>query len=471
MFYNIHFQVLQEIGFGLTREVVGSVIMEYLALAKRQHPFKGQPGKAWWRGFMCRWPLLSERKAQHLSKKRAQGANEETIKPFFDRVETLLREAGLLYIDGLDERLWNCDETALCNAVTSGKVLAQKGSRWVHDTAGGSGRSYTQQYMGVAQHQVCDYHPLLFTRENTYMPPGQGGPAGAIYSVSESGWMEKENYESWITKLFLPATSHLRESAPVVLFFDGHHSHISVSTVKHCKENNVHLMLLPSNTTHVLQPLDVGVYGPLKQAWKKILAEYKLETRAGSIGKEEFPQLLHKLWERSFKPQHLQGGFRETGLFPLSYSAIPTWKLAPALPFQGMTMTYVNVTETPIRKEIRKCFIDAIKPEKEKVPQKRQRVKLIHNGEALTSDEVLERLEEEKRQKATKKGQSRTSSRGRKKILENENHCQLCGKEFEDGEEELCLGCDGCWRWVHCTCAGFTTPPDTEEEWLCHVCT
>ena len=108
------------------------------------------------------------------------------------------------------------------------------------------------------------------------------------------------------------------------------------------------------------------------------------------------------------------------------------------------------MTETPVRKEIRKCFIDAIKPEKEKVPQKYQRVKLIHNGEALTSDEVLERLEEEKRQKAAKKGESRTSSRGRKKrIPEDENHCQLCG--FEDGEEELCLGCDGCWRWVHCS--------------------
>jgi hypothetical protein len=47
-------------------------------------------------------------------------------------------------------------------------------------------------------------------------------------------------------------------------------------------------MLLPSNTTHVLQPLDVGVYGPLKQAWKKILAEYKLKTRAANTGKEEF---------------------------------------------------------------------------------------------------------------------------------------------------------------------------------------
>ena len=51
-----------------------------------------------------------------------------------------------------------------------------------------------------------------------------------------------------------------------------------------------------------------------------------------------------------------------------------------------------------------------------------------------------------------------------------ENHCQLCGKEFQDGEEELCSGCDECWRWVHRTCAGLTTPPDTDEEWLCHLC-
>ena len=337
MFENIlsdtHFQVLQEIGFGLTREVVGRVIMEYLALAKRQHSFKTQPGKAWSRGFMDRWPMLTERKAQHLSKKSAQGANEETIKSFFERVEALLREAGLLYIDGLDERLWNCDETALCNAVTSGKVLAQKGSRWVHDTAGGSGRSYTTVH-GCGSASGVRLPPfVVYKGKHLYASWTKGGPAGAIYSVSDSGWMEKENYESWLKKMFLPATSHLRESAPVVLFFDGHHSHISVSIVKYCQQYNVHLVLLPSNTTHVLQPLDVGVYGPLKQVWKKILAEYKLETRAGNIGKEEFPQLLHKLWRRSFKPRHMQGGFRETGLFPLRrWCSKASYKNCPILP-------------------------------------------------------------------------------------------------------------------------------------------
>ena len=66
------------------------------------------------------------------------GANEETIQA----LEKHLREAGLLYSNDLGERIWNCDESGLCNAVTAGKILAKKGSHWVHDTTRGSGHSY-----------------------------------------------------------------------------------------------------------------------------------------------------------------------------------------------------------------------------------------------------------------------------------------------------------------------------------------
>ena len=137
----------------------------------------------------------------------------------------------------------------------------------------------TQQFMGVVLLLVFVYHHLLFIRVNTFMlyTCTKNGPAGAMYSVSDSGWMEKENHHCWFQKMFLPATSHLRETGAVILFFDGHHSHISIQLIKLSQESNVHLMLLPSNTTHVLQPLDVGVY----------------------------------------------------------YSAIPSWKVAPALPLQG----------------------------------------------------------------------------------------------------------------------------------------
>lgn len=197
-------QVLQQAGFELTREVVGGIIMDYLNSTNRPHPFNDHPGKDW-KGFKKCWPMLTERKPQHLSKKRAEGANEDIIKVFFERVETMFREAGLLHSDGLDERLWNCDETGLCNAITSGKVLAQKGSRWVHDTAGGSGRSFITVH-GCGSASGVRLPPfVVYKGKHLYGSWTKGGPAGAMYAVSDSGWMEKVNYESWLKKKFLPA--------------------------------------------------------------------------------------------------------------------------------------------------------------------------------------------------------------------------------------------------------------------------
>ena len=61
-------QVLREMGFGMTREMVANVIMEYIRDKGLQSPFAhGKPGGDWWLGFMRRWPQLSERNPQHLA--------------------------------------------------------------------------------------------------------------------------------------------------------------------------------------------------------------------------------------------------------------------------------------------------------------------------------------------------------------------------------------------------------------------
>ena len=134
--------------------------------------------------------------------------------------------------------------------------------------SGGSGRSYTTVHGCGSESHTWLPPFIVYKGKHLYSSWTKGGAAGAMYSVSESGWMEKENYESWFTKMFMPAVKHMLTSGLVVLLFDGHFSHISLNLVTISRENRVHLMLLPSNTTHVLQPLDV--YGPVKQAWKDV---------------------------------------------------------------------------------------------------------------------------------------------------------------------------------------------------------
>ena len=75
--------VLQEIGFGLNKDTIAAVVVDYLQHNRREYPFsEGQPGWYWWQGFLKRWPKLHPRKCQHLSVKRATAANTTTMNDF-----------------------------------------------------------------------------------------------------------------------------------------------------------------------------------------------------------------------------------------------------------------------------------------------------------------------------------------------------------------------------------------------------
>ena len=76
-------------------------------------------------------------------------------------------------------------------------VQSLQAVKWVHNTAGGSGCRY------AAVHRCCSASGVPFHTIWT-----KDGPAGDMYAVSDSGQIEKENYQSWQKKMFLPATTH-----------------------------------------------------------------------------------------------------------------------------------------------------------------------------------------------------------------------------------------------------------------------
>ena len=42
----------------------------------------------------------------------------------------------------------------------------------------------------------------------------------------------------------------------MILFIDGHYSHIDLELIYTAREHNVHVMCLPPNLLHIMQPLD-----------------------------------------------------------------------------------------------------------------------------------------------------------------------------------------------------------------------
>ena len=47
-----------------------------------------------------------------------------------------------------------------------------------------------------------------------------------------------------------------------ILILDGHYSHV-IEFMDYCETNQIALYCLPPHSTHILQPLDVGLFLPL----------------------------------------------------------------------------------------------------------------------------------------------------------------------------------------------------------------
>ena len=76
--------------------------------------------------------------------------------------------------------------------------------------------------------------------------------------------MEGFAFESWFQSFFIKYLEGKKR--PITLCFDGHVSHLTYNTILAVRENGIHIICLPPQTSSALQPLDVGVFGPAKKA-------------------------------------------------------------------------------------------------------------------------------------------------------------------------------------------------------------
>lgn len=62
-----------------------------------------------------------------------------------------------------------------------------------------------------------------------------------------------------------------------------------------CKEKQIILCCFPPHTTHILQPLDVSFFPPLKQRWKNLIRSWQIENKGADIQKHNVPAFSSKL--------------------------------------------------------------------------------------------------------------------------------------------------------------------------------
>lgn len=304
--------VVSDWGFPLTPKDLAGVISGFVRRQGREvRQWKNNvPGYDFIKSFAKR-NNLSNRLATNIKQQRA-AVGRHQISEFFKNIEPHLKNV-------LPSNIFNYDETNVTDDPGAKKVLVPRGRKRVERIKEHSRTSISLMICGNAEGQLLP-PMVVYKSENLYENWCEGGPTGTIYGCSKSGWFDMVQFEKWFFDCLLPyLQNNSRSEDPKILIGDNLASHFSPAVISSALENNIYMTPLPANSTHLMQPLDVSFFGPMKKKWRNILDCWRKESRRrGSIPKQQFPGLLKNLWTDLLRTSeaNLKAGFRTTGMVP-----------------------------------------------------------------------------------------------------------------------------------------------------------
>ena len=132
------------------------------------------------------------------------------------------------------------------------------------------------------------------------------------------------------------------------------------------RENNVCLLCLPAHTSHILQPLDVGVFKSFKSNFNKVCGNYMKQNPGRVITADLLASMVGQAYPTAFTPVNVLSGFKKTGIYPFNPSSVDDRQLVPS---NALSNTPNSSQEQPISEgEVQPMLFS---PEKEILLQKR----------------------------------------------------------------------------------------------------
>lgn len=255
-------QTVGKWGFPFDLRDLRRLVMCYILKAgKTIAQFKNNyPSKEWAISFVKRNKgELSLRNCQNIKRTRA-AVSSEIVKEFFTNLK--------ITVEGVPgTNIYNYDETNLSDNPGIKKCIFKRGVKYPERVKDFAKSATSIMICGNAMgHMLPAY--VVYKSENLWTTWMEDGPSGTQYSRTKSGWFDSCVFEDWFMTIFLPVAK--KQNGPKVIIGDNLSSHFTDSVLSECQKHNIRFCCLPANSTHLLQPLDVGFYGPLKRYWCQI---------------------------------------------------------------------------------------------------------------------------------------------------------------------------------------------------------
>jgi hypothetical protein len=250
------------------------------------------------------------------------------------------------------EDIWNFDETGFMMGLSqSGMVITgserqgrpksvQPGNReWITaiPTINAEGQSIPPFIIGAGQYHLANWY-----RDSNL-------PAHWVIAMSQNGWTNNELGLKWL-KHFDRSTTKRSVSLYRLLVLDGHESHHSVDFERYCQDHKIITLCMPAHASHLLQPLDVGCFSVLKNAYGREI-EHLIRCSITHISKTEFFPAFYAAFQATFTESNIRGAFKGAGLYLLDpetvISKLDVQLRTPTPPKEGSEPSSPWTSKTP----------------------------------------------------------------------------------------------------------------------------
>lgn len=318
-------------GFPVTKRQLLRSIQLYLNLNKRKTIFKNNlPGRKWYDAFRARHPQISERISQNLTISRA-AVSVDKIKSWHAEVLKYCEEHKLVDVLNDPSRVFNMDEKGFVLTPTKEVVLVRRGDKAVYNRSKNDEKECVTALLGGSA--AGKMTPPMIVHAFKRMPAAilLSNPEEWSVGISDSGWQTQQTFHDYMTNIFYKWLLKEKIQLPVILFIDGHKSHVSLALSDFCATHQIELIALYPNSTHLTQPMDVGVFKSLNSEWSKTAKDWRVTNKYAKIERKDVAGILNKSIGAIKYSELLKSAFKACGIFPFNAENIDFSRVLPSI--------------------------------------------------------------------------------------------------------------------------------------------
>ena len=275
-------------------------------------------GVNWPANFVKRVPELKSRVNQRYDYQRALNEDPQVVKDWFRLVKNMKAKHSIV-----DEDIYNFDEAGFQMGVIGSRMVITGSERRQAPKSLQPGNTEWVTTIVAANAQGWSIPPFIIFKGaqqyDTWHAAITDRP-GWVLSVSEKGWTSHDHGLLWL-KHFDSCIKDLKVGSRRLLIMDGHSSHDTVEFRDYCNDHNIITLCMPPHSSHLLQPLDVGCFSPLKRAYSTEI-EALIRYQVNHITKEDFLPAFKAAYDKAITKENIFGSFRGAGLVPHDESAV-----------------------------------------------------------------------------------------------------------------------------------------------------